>query len=86
MNSLIAHRTKLQNKIRRATPEQKEQLRKEKAILTEKITEFRKQLKHNLAIEKRSVKIQDTLDLAFDHEEKAKEQKKNINKDRGYER
>lgn len=86
INSLIAHRTKLQNKIRRATPEEKIELRTEKAVLTEKITEFRKQLKLNIAIEKRSVKIQDTLDLAFDHEEKVKEQKKNIKKERGFER
>ena len=47
---------------------------------------LRKKLKLNVGIEKRSIKIQDNLDLAFDHEEKVKEQKKNIRKDRGYER
>lgn len=50
MDSLISRRTKLQNKIRRAVPAEKEILRQEKAGVTEQITALRKQLKLNKAI------------------------------------
>ncbi len=70
MNDLIAKRTKLQNKIRRASDEDKVIYRLEKAKLTEKITKLRKDLKLNLGIEKRSVTIQNNLDLAYSNEEK----------------
>lgn len=59
MSRLIEVRTKLQNKIRRATPAEKETLREEKAGVTARIMELRKQLKMNRAIEKCSVKIQE---------------------------
>ena len=62
LGELTAQRTKLQNKIRRATPEEKVSLRREKSTLTEEITAIRKDLKCNRAIEERSVHIQDTLD------------------------
>ena len=45
LDDLIAKRTKLQNRIRRATPEQKELLREAKKELTTEITTLRKKLK-----------------------------------------
>ena len=71
LSDLTAQRTKLQNKIRRATPEEKVSLRREKSKLTEEITEVRKDLKCNRAIEERSVHIQDTLDMIYANEERA---------------
>lgn len=72
-DKLIACRTKLQNKIRRASPAEKETLRKEKSGVTEKITELRKQLKLNKGIEERSIKIQEKTDLLYANEYRAKE-------------
>ena len=63
MDELIQYRTKLQNKIRRAKPEDKEELREEKAKVTEQIAEFRKEIKMNEAIEKRSAKIEENMNL-----------------------
>ena len=68
-NKLIEIRTKLQNKIRRATPAEKETLREEKAGVTTRITELRKQLKMNKAIEERSVKIQEKTDNTSNYHE-----------------
>ncbi len=74
MERLIETRTKLQNKIRRATPAEKEILRQEKARVTERITTLRKQLKLNKGIEERSVKIQEKTDVFFANEDRAKEE------------
>lgn len=74
MDRLIAYRTKLQNKIRRASPAEKETLREEKSGVTERITELRKQLKLNKGIEERSVKIQEKTDLLYANEYRAKEE------------
>lgn len=74
MDKWIAYRTKLQNKIRRASPAEKETLRQEKSGVTERITELRKQLKLNKGIEKRSVKIQEKTDLLYANEYRAKEE------------
>lgn len=74
MDTLIARRTKLQNRIRRATPAKKETLRQEKAGVTEQITTLRKQLKLNKAIEVRSAKIQEKTDLLYANEYRAKEE------------
>lgn len=63
----------IQNKIRRATPAEKETLRQEKAGVTEQITTLRKQLKLNQGIEARSVKIREKTDLYFANEIRAKE-------------
>lgn len=71
LSDLTAQRTKLQNKIRRATPEEKVILRREKAGLTEEISAIRKDLKCNYAIEERSVHIQDTLDRITANEDRA---------------
>ena len=71
LNGLTAQRTKLQNKIRRAAPEEKEVLRREKSKLTTEIAEVRKSLKYNRAIEERSVHIQDTLDRVAANEARA---------------
>ena len=73
MDKLVAYRTKLQNKIRRATPAEKETLRQEKAGVTEQITALRKQLKLNQGIEARSAQIQEKTDLYFANEIRAKE-------------
>ena len=85
MNKLIEVRTKLQNKIRRATPEAKVTLREEKAGVTTRITELRKQLKMNKAIEERSVKIQEKTDMFYANEIAAKqaEQQKIRERQRG---
>lgn len=66
--TLIAQRTKLQNKIRRATPEEKLVLRQDKAAVTAQITSLRKEIRDSKEIEQRSVEIQDTLDRAFEAE------------------
>ena len=73
MDALIARRTKLQNRIRRAAPAEKEILRQEKAGVTEQITTLRKQLKLNQGIEARSVQIQERTDLLYANEYRAKE-------------
>ena len=73
MDTIITRRTKLQNKIRRAVPAEKETLRQEKAGVTEQITTLRKQLKLNQGIEARSVKIQEKTDLLYANEYRAKE-------------
>ena len=74
MDKLIAYRTKLQNKIRRASPAEKETLREEKAKITEQITTLRKRLKLNKGIEERSVKIQEKTDMLYANEYRAKEE------------
>lgn len=74
MERLTQTRTKLQNKIRRASPAEKETLRQEKSGVTERITELRKQLKLNKGIEKRSVKIQEKTDMLYANEYRAKEE------------
>ena len=66
LETLTAQRTKLQNKIRRASPEQKILLRKEKAEVTARITALRKDIRDSNEIEQRSPEIQDTLDRAFE--------------------
>ena len=87
--TLCEQREKLKNKIRRALPEDKETLRKDKAELTEKITVLRKELKCNYAIEERSIGIQDTLDMVTANEIRNKElrqQEKQMKKKEGYSR
>lgn len=73
MDKLTAYRTKLQNKIRRASPAEKEILREEKAKVTEQITSLRKRLKLNKGIEERSVKIQEKTDMLYANEYRVKE-------------
>ena len=77
MDKLIAYRTKLQNKIRRTSPAEKETLRQEKSGVTERITELRKQLRLNKVIEERSLKIQEKTDLLYANEYRAKEAEQN---------
>ena len=69
LDTLTDQRTKLQNKIRRAPPAEKEQLRAEKQAVTEKITVCRKKLKLNVGVEERSTKVQDTMDMVYTNEE-----------------
>ena len=66
MNKLIDYRQHLRNKIRRATPAEKETLRAEKRSVTEQITELRKRLKYADEIEKRSAHIDNCLDQIHD--------------------
>ena len=77
MERLIGVRKNLQNKIRRATPAEKEVLREEKSEITEQITTLRKQLKLNKGIEERSVKIQEKTDMFFANEDRVKEEMQN---------
>ena len=86
MDDLIAKRTKLQNKIRRASPEQKEILRGEKKELTTEITTLRKKLKLNEGIEKRSVGMRDNLERLMNNEVRAQEQTKNQQRKESMER
>lgn len=67
----------MQNKIRRASPAEKETLWREKSGVTERITELRKQLKLNKGIEERSIKIQEKTDLLYANEYRAKEAEQN---------
>ena len=69
MDTLTEQRTKLQNKIRRASPAEKERLRAEKQAVTAQITACRKKLKLNVGVEERSAKIQDTMDIIYTNEE-----------------
>ena len=66
MDRLTDHRRHLQNRIRRASPAEKETLREEKNGVTEQITDLRKRLKYAAAIEKRSAHIDDCLNQIHD--------------------
>lgn len=68
LDTLTDQRKRLQNKIRRASPAEKEQLRAEKQAVTEKITVCRKKLKLNVGVEEHSIKIQDTMDMVYVNE------------------
>lgn len=85
LEALTTQRTKLQNKIRRASPEQKVILRKEKADVTAQITALRKVIRDSKEIEQRSLEIQDTLDRAFEAEHTRHEESKRmeVNRNRG---
>ena len=85
LEALTTQRTKLQNKIRRAAPEQKILLRKEKAEVTAKITALRKDIRDSKEIEQRSLEIQDTLDRAFEaeHTRHEKSKRMEVNRNRG---
>ena len=65
-------RKKLQNKIRRATPEKKEEYRAEKAKVTEVITALRKRRKLAIAIDERSTRIDTALEQLMTNEETAR--------------
>ena len=66
MDRLTNYRRHLQNKIRRASPAEKETLREEKNGVTERITELRKRLKYADGIDKRSAHIDDCLNQLHD--------------------
>ena len=85
LESLVDQRTKLQNKIRRASPEQKVTLRKKKAEVTAQITALRKDIRDSKEIEQRSLEIQDTLDRAFEaeHPQYEKTKRMEVNRNRG---
>ena len=75
LEALTTQRTKLQNRIRRASTEQKVILRKEKADVTAQITALRKDIRDSKDIEQRSLEIQDTLDRAFEAEHTGRNRK-----------
>ena len=82
-------RRKLQNKIRRATPEKKEEYRAEKAKVTEAITELRKRRKMAMAIEDRSTRIDTAMENLAANEDRAQhraQQRTRPNMERNYER
>jgi chromosome segregation ATPase len=82
-------RRKLQNKIRRATPEKKEEYRAEKAKVTEAITELRKRRKMAMAIEDRSTRIDTAMENLAANEDRAQhraQQRTRPNMERSYER
>ncbi len=74
MDKLIDYRTKLQNKIRRASPAEKETLRREKSGVTERLTELAKAIETEQRHRKRSVKIQEKTDMLYANEYRAKEE------------
>lgn len=81
MEEFTTERRHLQNKIRRASPAEKEKLREEKRIVTERITICRKRLKLNYGIEERSIKIQETMDLVYANEERNKQVRRDRKKE-----
>lgn len=84
MEEFTTERQHLQNRIRRASPAEKEKLREEKRLVTEQITICRKRLKLNYGIEERSVKIQETMDLVHANEERNRQVRRDRKKeDRG---
>ena len=74
LDRLIADRTSIQNKMRRADPETKESLRQQKTEKTASITTLREQLKLAKSVEARSFHMQETLDMVYDNELKQREQ------------
>lgn len=73
MQELIFKREKLQNKMRRAEPEEKEEYRQQKQQITQKITALRSDKKLILGIEDRAVRIYQTMDRVMANEEKEKQ-------------
>ena len=78
-------RRRLQNKIRRATPEKKEEYRTEKARVTETITALRKRRKLAIAIEERSARIDTAIEQLMANEKQA-QQRTRPNNERSYSR
>ena len=82
-------RRKLQNKIRRADPQKKEEYRAEKTKVTEAITELRKRKKMAITIEDRSARIDASMENLAANEDRAKQhaqQRTRPNNERSYER
>ena len=84
----IQVRTKLQNKMRRADPVKKEEYSKEKEQVTQVITVLRKRRKLALAVEERSLRIDNIMEQIVANEEKHRQQKQYTrpNYERSYER
>ena len=84
MNKLIDYRQHLRNKVRRATPAEKETLRAKKQGVTEQITELRKRLKYADGIEKRSAHIDNCLNQFHDmiENQRSNRQKQPVKTDR----
>ena len=85
LERLRSIRTKLQNQIRRAAPERKEQLREDKAEVTAQITVLRQRRKMALNIEQRSTHI-DTMMIHLHENELEAQQKPKQRTERRQER
>jgi len=85
LDRLRTIRTKLQNQIRRAEPERKEELRAEKAEITAQITELRKRRKMAINIEERSTHIDTMMTHLYENELEVEQKNKSRN-ERSYER
>ena len=70
LEELVRQRKKLENKIRRASPEAKEAYRQEKAQLATPIAELRKRRRMALAIEGRAKRIDASMELLMANEER----------------
>lgn len=90
MAALTDERQHVTYAMRRASPERKAELQKEKAALTGRITPLREKLRLMQDIERRSEHIDQTLTLVYESEERAlhpvKEDKNRNRKERSYER
>ena len=81
---LVDAREHLRNRIRRASEEEKTQLKEEAKAITKKIEPLRKQLRSARRIEKRSSKVTELLNLERQAEQEAMELNKRF--ERSYER
>ena len=70
LEELVCQRKKLENKVRRASPEAKEAYRQEKAQLAVPIAELRKRRRMALAIEERAKRIDASMELLIANEER----------------
>ena len=76
LEHLQSIRTKLQNQIRRADPERKEDLRQEKAAVTAQITDLRKRRNMAIRIEEHSTHIDAMMTHLYKNELEAKQKTK----------
>lgn len=86
MDSLTDERKHVTYAMRRATPEKKAELQKQKACLTKRITPLRKKLKLMRDIERRSEHIDRTLTRVYESELYQEKHRMRENNERSYER
>ena len=90
MDALADERKHVTYTMRRASPERKAELQKQKAELTKRITPLREKLKLMQDIERRSAHIDQTLTRVYESEERALnpgiENKTKYHNERTYER
>ena len=87
LGELTKQKIKLENKIRRASPEDKKVLQIEKAEISEKIRDLRLRIRCADGVEKRSARLQNNLALLYSNEERNEQRQKAKTKHKGdYER